>query len=93
MTSFPLISTSSHSSPSTRTMKIPLIASVDGLTVIIPSLKLLMLMIRELVALLNIALDTEPPVTLKGTHCPLATISFGPHSTPVDGVIVAPPVS
>jgi len=52
-----------------------------------------MLMVRELVALLNIALDTEPPDILKGTHCPLAAISFGPHSTPFPGVIISPPVN
>ena len=49
-----------------------------------------MLMVRELLAVLNIALVTEPPVILKGTHCPLAAISPGAHPEPIP---VIPPVS
>jgi len=68
VTLFATISTSSHSSPSTSTMKIPSWTVFEGVTVNIPSSSAFMLMIIELSLVLRVASVTIPPEILYGIH-------------------------
>ena len=69
----------------------PLIESVGGLTVSVPSIPLVLICkVRELLAELNIAPDTLPVEIVYGMHAPLADNSPGLHPEPTCAI---PPVS
>ncbi len=67
---FPSNSTSSHSSPSTRTMKAPSRTFADGVNVRVPSSFALIMMISELSLVLTSVPVTTPPVMVYGTQLP-----------------------